>query len=235
MSCRPDRHRPPTLVVLALAASAALPAADLLKDKPTGLAPALSEVHAGAVPAALRDFRLGVGMAPGISSFDASTATWNGNAKTEARPALALTPSFTLGGFWSNGFGLGVSLGVPWRRSDGTTSNGDRIRISAYGIEIGPLIALRLEPRFHLELAVPLAAGFARQEMPGLEADRAEWWSTGVRLGGYWTWPGGWQVGGELGLLAMSTMGRVKDGSGPIDLVYHSRGATASLTLGHRF
>jgi hypothetical protein len=37
---------------------------------------------------------------------------------------------------------------------------------------------------------------------------------------------------GELGWLAMSTMGRVKDSGGSMDVTYRSRGPTAALTIG---
>lgn len=234
MPLRPARRLLPFIACLACASPATLSAVDLLKDRPTGLDGASTRATTSGA-SSLRDLRLSLGIAPGIEHVDVSTSAWSGSVGTDAKPSLALTPSFTWGGFWSNGLGLGASIGVPWRRSAGTASNGDRFSIKAYGLEIAPLVALRLDPQCHLELAIPFAAGFADHEMPGLDTDRADWWSTGVRLGGYWTALCGFQVGGELGWLAMSTMGRVKDSGGSMDVTYHSRGPTAALTIGYRF
>lgn len=234
MSFRPDRYLLPTVAALALAASVSLPGADLLKDKPTGLSDIATTVWTPTDTTLLRDVRLEVGLAPGIENVDVATSAWSGNATTDAQPALALTPSFTVGGIWSSGFGLGVAIATPWRNSAGTASNGDRFTVRAYGLEIAPLVALRVDPRFHLELAVPLAAGFAEHEMPGFSSDRADWWSTGLRLGGIWTYASGLQWGVELGWLAMSTMGRVTSNGGGLDVTYHSRGLTAGLILGYR-
>ncbi len=194
----------------------------------------LSAMEADPPSSTTYDLRLGLGLVPGIADVAITAPAWGGTAHTEARLSPAITPACVLAKCWRSGFGLGLSLAIPLRRSIGIADHGDRFTVDAYGGELAPLIAWHLASRLHLEWALPLAAGFAHHGVTDLDGDQGTWWSTGLRLGGYWTTVDGWQYGGELGWMAMTTLGRVTNDMGGMDLAYHSRGPTITITLGHR-
>lgn len=100
-----------------------------------------------------------------------------------------------------------------------------------WGLEI----ATRTKGRWHWELTPFLGAGFASVEYDDGGANNDDelglYYEVGGRLGSYYTWPGGLQIGGEL---------RYVYSDADVDPVavntsYQASGPTFNLSLGYRF
>lgn len=227
-----------SLAVVSTVVSAS--AVDLLQGRPTGVFTTEEvQMRRYKVYSSYSDIRVSLGIVPGISRAEMAALGWNGTVICDEKTSAGMVPSYALGFVGPSRFVLGATAGLPLRSMTGDASNGQRFSVLSYGVELAPFIGYVFGPLWNAELSFPCGAGYARHVVPDYSTSPAHWWSTGIRLGAYRMVAFKYQMGFELGYLSQTTLGKAQSSGGgsggETDVIYRSRGVTASVSVGYRF
>jgi hypothetical protein len=189
----------------------------------------------------VNDWRLGYTMLPAganVSIMDKSDDTNPGNFKRDTNwdqtGRTGLTWMTPWSGVHENGdFILGIELSTNHCLINSSETSPE-LDLRTFQLTIHPGLAWLLEDNFHVEINPFVGAGPATYDLNVAGDGSSLYWEVGLRLGAFYTWDNGFQLGMQTGYMYGKVDGDLKGGGASYNADIEVQGLFMGIQIGYR-